>query len=206
MRRAAPRPSCPAAGVRSGCGPASVRDEGGGSMRARILAERVHIRLGRAPRNLAARRPRCSALRRPRGRRRCRRVTVSGVPRSSTRTGSILPSSTCRGPIAARPSAIGDGKSRSIKSAPVFPMSPRIRLVLPQMCSRTFAPGVLQPADQPLLVGQDEVAIDLRPDQRSCGVAHADDVRSRLDLRAAEAQVPSRSRIRRGRARKLRRR
>ena len=59
----------------------------------------------------------------------------------------------------------------------------------------------VQAVDQPLLIGPDELFVDLRADQRSGGVAHADQVGAGFDLRPAELQPHCQRRIRTGRGR-----
>ena len=73
-------------------------------------------------------------------------------------------------------------------SAPSAPMPPRMRRVLPQMWSRVLAPSAVYAVDHALLVGPDELLIDLRPDQRGGCIADADQVSARRYLRCGELQ------------------
>ena len=74
-------------------------------------------------------------------------------------------------------------------SQPSVPIPRRIFRVLPQMCSRTRAPIALIAATSFCLVGQDELVVELRADQRGRGVADADQVGARLDLGPGEGDL-----------------
>ena len=132
-------------------------------MAARKARHRIHIGVRRAARYLAAgaadvcrtRMLETSLPVRLPPRRACRRAR--------SRTGSILPSSTWVSRMARRACPSGVGKSRSMMSAPVCPMPSTMRLVLPQMCSRTGTPSARMAAISRRSAGSTNCAYSLGP-------------------------------------------
>ena len=79
-------------------------------------------------------------------------------------------------------------KSRSTISQPRLPHALENPVgVAADVQAHPGAHGV-QPLDHPLLVGQDELLVDLRADQRRGRIADADQVHARLDLGLGEAE------------------
>ena len=108
---------------------------------ARESRHGFHVGVRRAARHLAARAANVGGARLSVALRQAAPPPIPACRRAGRGPGSILPSSTWLWCMARRAWASGVGKSRSMISAPVCPMPSTMRLVLPQMCSRTGTPS-----------------------------------------------------------------